>query len=107
MPTLLGAIGSRPCEIKLQSILQEIGNRMFVNKILALLGDFKKGLKQLTHVPDKRWQYRFLLDFREKTNNKLSELYKFHSIPEIAYTHALCCLAAYFRETVGSLRAKS
>lgn len=100
MSPLLGAIGKRPCEVKLQSILQELGNRVIVNKIFRTLDDFRVGLKQLSHIPEWRWEYRFLLDFKEKVTAQLTKTAKEQNIPEIAYTHALCCLAAYFRETV-------
>lgn len=100
MATLLGAIGKRPCEVKLQSILQELGNRVIVNKVFRILDDFRVGLKQLSHIPEWRWEYRLLLDFKEKVTEQLAKTAKEQNMPEIAYTHALCCLAAYFRETV-------
>jgi hypothetical protein len=100
MRSILGAIGKRPCEVKLQAILQELGNRVIVNKVFRTLGDFRIGLKQLGHIPDWKWEYRFLLDFKEKTIAQLANTAKEQNIPEIVHTHALCCLAAYFRETV-------
>ena len=99
MRTLEGAIGKKPCEIKLQAILQELGDRVAVNKVFGTLLDFREGLKQIGYMPDKKWRGRCWIELKERTAQRFTKLYKTYGWPEILYTHALCCMTAYFRET--------
>lgn len=91
---LIGAIGKRPCEISLQKIMQELGDRKVVNRTMNIILDYREGLRQIAMVPNmqyrKRFTYEWRLKFREKVFN--SEL------PVVVQTHLWCCMTAYHRE---------
>lgn len=100
MRPLKGAIGKKRCEVNLEAILEELGDRLFVNRIIGTLLFFREGLKQVEHVPDKKWRFSLWLDLKAKADNRINTLATAHEMPEILRTHAMCCIAAYYRETV-------
>ena len=91
---LIGAIGKRPCEISLQKIMQELGDRKVVNRTMSLIYDYREGLRQITHVPAMHWRKRFTFEWQQKFYEKVFE----SELPIGVQTHLWCCMTAYHRE---------
>jgi hypothetical protein len=92
---LVGAIGKRPCEISLQNILYEAGDRKLVHKVMNIILDFREGMRQISHIPDIAWRKRFSYEWRQKFFNKVFE---HDMLPVGVQTHMWCCMTAYYRE---------
>lgn len=95
----VGTIGSRPCEIVLNKILMEIGGDSkcsATNFVTGTLLKFRLGLKQLGYIPDKAWRHTFRVKFYLETVEKI----KAKNLPIAIESHTLCCLKAYYRETI-------
>jgi len=92
---LIGAIGKRPCEISLQNILHEAGDRKLVHKVMNIMLDFREGLRQISHIPLMDWRKRFTYEWRQKFFKKVFE---HDMLPKGVKTHMWCCMTAYYRE---------
>lgn len=95
-----GTIGKLPCEVNLNKILAKIENIQYAGKIITLLSNYRKILKQLRNVdaPTKGYLVKLV---REDTEQRLSDILgtPVRGVPvtnSIA-SHAMCCLAAYTR----------
>lgn len=95
----VGTIGSRPCEVVLNKILMEIGGDSkcsVTNFVTGTLLKFRLGLKQLGFIPDKAWRNTFRVKFYLETIEKI----KAKGLPLVIESHTLCCLKAYYRDTI-------
>ncbi len=91
---LLGAIGKRPCEISLQNILQELGDRKLVNRVMGIILDYREGLRQIAHIPNLPYRKRFTFEWRQKFFDRVFD----SEMPEGVQTHLWCCMTAYHRQ---------
>lgn len=92
---LVGAIGKRACEVVLQNILHESGDRKLVNRVMSILLDYREGLRQIKTIPDISWRKRFTYEWRDRFYSKVFGNDKF---PTTVKTHMWCCMTAYFRD---------
>lgn len=93
---LIGAIGKRPCEVSLQKIMTEIGDRKLVNRVMNIILDFREGLRQIGHVPNMQYRKRFTYEWQQKFFDKVFGA----TMPTGVQTHLWCCMTAYFRDHV-------
>lgn len=93
---LLGAIGKRPCEISVQKIMQELGDRRVVNKVMNYILDYREGLRQIAHIPSMQYRKQFTFGWRQKFFNKIFR--PDSDWPKTLQTHLWCCMTAYHRE---------
>lgn len=90
---LIGAIGKRPCEISLQKIMQDLGDRKVVNRVMNIIYDYRDGLRQIAYMPDMQYRKRFTFEWRQKFFEKVFDA----DLPEGVQTHLWCCMTAYHR----------
>jgi hypothetical protein len=93
---LIGAIGKRPCEISLQKIMQELGDRKLVNRVMGIILDYREGLRQIAHVPNMLYRKRFTFEWRQQFFDRVFK----NDFPQGVRTHLWCCMTAYHREHI-------
>lgn len=94
----VGTIGGRKCEVALNSILMELNKENISKFVITNLGRFRKGLKQLNHIPDLAWRASFIDNWYKTVHDKIEK----RGLPIAVHSHTMSCLKAYYREAIPS-----
>lgn len=92
-----GTIGSRPCEVKLNDILIQHNDPKLTRIIMSRHQDLKTGLNRLK-VLDRSFAQRMMMVFYHQIVDVFMN--RRDDMPEEAFTHALCCFKALYREAL-------
>lgn len=93
-----GSIGSSPCEIKLNQILIDLEDPWVTQKVMSRHNQIREGLAKLEPLKDRGFFLSMARIYYEDQLRKFKNIRP--RIPEVVYTHALCCYHALYRRAI-------
>lgn len=96
-----GTIGSNPCEMRLNEMLMELNDRKITKYVTRNLLEFRQGLRELRLLDGEPHQLILIQLWRDHYIKAIHD----KVLPESVKTHMLCCLTAYFRNTINDIRS--
>jgi len=97
-----GTIGSRPCEVALNKILAEKGDRRVIHKITKMLMECRRTLKALLVISDETTRSYLAALYRRDLETRIEKITgtpvrgKRLGKEDVLTSHTACCISAYF-----------
>jgi len=111
-----GTIGSRPCELVLNKILDEIGDRHVVSAVMRKYNQFREGMTSLDQIQSLKHKRAMLdlwrndhIDRLDRAQESMSLIRKDtlrkswpggKPLPDVVYRHLRCAMVACYRDTL-------